>query len=298
MQLLTAIGVDGTVLASWLFLVAAGLTFTYGVLRILNVAHGSLYALGAYMGAFLVLQYFRTGSIPLLAYLLLLAGALFIGLTAGPFIERVCLRWVYKREEVVQLLVTFAVFLILEDVIKLAWGVKPILADKPYSLLGQVTLMGINYTWYQFLLIGIALGAGALLWLVVNRTRLGKVVIAVVNDREVSAALGVNVPRVYTVAFVIGALFAALGGAFTAPMIALVPGVGVEVIVLAFAVVAIGGMGSVQGAVLGSLLVGLARATAIHLFPELDLFAIYLIMALVLLFRPQGLFGAVQVRRI
>lgn len=181
---------------------------------------------------------------------------------------------------------------------KLAFGVSPYFADKPYALLGQVRLGGVTYAWYPFLLAGIALGSGALLWGTINCTRFGKIIVSVVEDREVCAALGVNVPRVSTFAFVLGAILAALGGAFTAPMFSVVPGIGVEVIVLAFAVVAIGGMGSVGGAALGSLLVGLARAAAIHLFPELEFFAIYLVMALVLLVRPQGLFGEVQVRKI
>ena len=250
------------------------------------------------MGAFLVLRYLATGATPVLTYLLLLGAAIFIGVTAGPFLERLFLRRVYTAEPVVQLLLTFAILLILEDVIKLTWGVSPIFADKPYALLGQVKLGGVTYARYPFLLTGIALATGGLLWLVVKGTRFGKVLVSVITDREMSLALGVNVPRVYTLAFILGAILAALGGAFTAPMLSVVPGIGVEVIIMSFAVVAIGGLGSIEGAALGSLLVGLARAAAVHLVPELDLFAIYLIMALVLLFRPQGLFGLVEARRI
>lgn len=298
MTTLTVILIDGIIFASWLFLVSVGLTFIYGVLRILNVAHGSLYALGAYMGASMVLLYLKTGATPYLTYFVLLVAAIFMGIVAGSFIETIFLRRVYKREEEVQLLLTFSLFLILEDVIKLIWGVSPYFADKPYALLGQMRLGGVIYASYAFLLPGIALASGAIIWFIVNRTRFGKIIISVITDREICTSLGVNVPRICTFAFIIGAILAALGGAFTAPMTALVPGIGVEVIVLAFAVVAIGGMGSVGGAVLGSLMVGLARAAAIHLFPELDLFTIYLVMSLVLLFRPQGLFGEVEVRRI
>ncbi|MFN3974263.1 MAG: branched-chain amino acid ABC transporter permease [Dehalococcoidia bacterium] len=298
MHLAVLIGLDGLIYASWLFLVSAGLTFIYGVMRILNVAHGSLYALGAYMGAFLVLRYLATGATPILTYLLLLVAAIFIGVTAGPFIERIFLRRIYREEPVVQLIITFSILLILEDVIKLSWGVSPIFADKPYALLGQVKLGGVSYAKYPFLLTGIALATGGLLWMVVKGTRFGKILVSVIADREVSLAMGVNVPWVYTIAFILGAIFAALGGAFTAPMLSLVPGIGLEVIVLSFAVVAIGGLGSIGGAALGSVLVGLARAAAVHLFPELDLFAIFLIMALVLLFRPQGLFGLMEMRRI
>ena len=298
MRLLLVVALDGLTYASWLFLVSAGLTFTYGVLRVLNLAHGNLYALGAYLGATLVLRYAATGSIPALAYGLLFVAAVVVGLIVGPLIERVFLRRVYSRDEEVQLLLTFSISLILEDVVKLVWGVNPIFADMPYSYLGRVRLGGINYAWYPFLLTAIALAVGGILWLVVTRTRLGKVLASVIADREVSLTLGINVPRVYTWAFTAGAVLAALGGALTAPMFSLAPGVGAEVLVTSFAVIAIGGLGSIGGAALGSIIVGLARSAAVYFFPELDLFAIYLIMALVLLFRPQGLFGEIEVRRI
>ena len=298
MRLLLVVALDGLTYASWLFLVSAGLTFTYGVLRVLNLAHGNLYALGAYLGATLVLRYAATGSMPALAYGLLFVAAVVVGLVVGPLIERVFLRRVYSRDEEVQLLLTFSISLILEDVVKLVWGVNPIFADMPYSYLGRVRLGGINYAWYPFLLTAIALAVGGILWLVVTRTRLGKVLASVIADREVSLTLGINVPRVYTWAFTAGAVLAALGGALTAPMFSLAPGVGAEVLVTSFAVIAIGGLGSIGGAALGSIIVGLARSAAVYFFPELDLFAIYLIMALVLLFRPQGLFGEIEVRRI
>ncbi len=283
--------------AAWLFLVSAGLTFTYGVLRVLNLAHGNLYALGAYLGATLVLRYAATGSTVALGYGLLLVAAIVVGVIAGPLIERLFLRRVYNRDEGVQLLLTFSISLILEDVVKLVWGVTPIYADAPYTALGRVRLGGVNYAWYPFLLTAIALAVAGLLWLVVTRTRLGKILAAVIADREVSLTLGINVPRVYTLAFTAGAVLAALGGALTAPMFSLVPGVGADVLVTSFAVIAIGGLGSIGGAALGALIVGMARSAAVYFAPELDLFAIYVILALVLLFRPQGLFGEADVRR-
>jgi branched-chain amino acid transport system permease protein len=297
-RLLLVVALDGLTYASWLFLVSAGLTFTYGVLRVLNLAHGNLYALGAYLGATLVLHYAATGSTQALAYGLLFVAAVVVGLVIGPTIERLFLRRVYSRDEEVQLLLTFSISLILEDVVKLVWGVDPIFAATPYTYLGSVRLGLVNYAWYQFLLTAIALAMGGLLWFVVTRTRLGKVLASVIVDREVSLTLGINVPRVYTWAFTAGAVLAALGGALTSPMFSLAPGVGAEVLVTSFAVIAIGGLGSIGGAALGSVVVGLARSAAVYFFPELDLFAIYLIMALVLLFRPQGFFGEVEVRRI
>jgi branched-chain amino acid transport system permease protein len=292
---------NGVLFASYLFLVSAGLTFIYGVMRILNVAHGSLYGLGAYMGAWLVLRLWPGGAgaiPPGWSYLVLLLGGIFIGVTVGPLLERVFIRRVADRGEVIPLVLTFALFLILEDVMKLIWGVDPYLADMPYSMLGSLSIVGVSYPIYQCLLPLVALMAAGFLWFVVNRTRFGKLVIAVIADREVSAALGINVPRIYTVAFTLGAVLAAIGGAFVAPMSSVVPGISVEVIILAFAVTTIGGLGSVPGAGIGAILVGLLRAIAVQRWPEFDLFVVYALMALVLLVRPRGLFGGLEVRRI
>jgi branched-chain amino acid transport system permease protein len=168
----------------------------------------------------------------------------------------------------------------------------------PYSMLGSVNLAGVSYPVYQCLLpLGALLAAGSM-WFVINRTHFGKVVIAVIADREVSATMGVNVPRIYTFAFTLGAVLAAVGGAFIAPISTVVPGVSVEVIILAFAVTTIGGLGSVPGAAIGAILVGLLRALAVQRFPEFDLFVVYALMALILLMKPRGLFGGVEVRRI
>ncbi len=298
MTQLLIIGVDGLVFASWLFLVAAGLSLIYGVLRILNIAHGSLFAIGAYAGASLVAAYagaelWAPGMLGVL-----LVAALAAGLAMGPLVERGVLRWTYGREPVLQLLVTFSVFLILEDVTKLVWGVSPYYAYQPYQLLGQVRIGGIDYPTYSFLLLALAALTGFGLWWFVRRTRFGRVVVAVIHDPEISVALGVHLGRVYVVTFTIGAVLATLGGAFTAPMISVVPGIGVEVIVLAFAVVVIGGLGSLEGAAVGAVLIGLVRAAAVHLMPVLELFTIYLVMAAVLLVRPLGLFGRIVARRV
>ncbi len=292
------IGVDGLVFASWLFLVSVGLSLIYGVLRILNIAHGSLFAVGAYTGASLVMAYSQGGAWPPGTLGVLLVGALVAGLVVGPVVERGLLRWTYGREPVIQLLVTFSVFLILEDATKLIWGVSPYYAYQPYQMLGQVRIAGIDYPAYSFLLLLVAGLAGVGLWWFIRRTRFGRVVVAVIHDPEISVAMGVNLSRVYVVTFALGAVLASVGGAFTAPMISVVPGIGVEVIVLAFAVVVIGGLGSLEGAAAGALLIGLVRAAAVHLLPVLELFTIYLVMAAVLLVRPLGLFGRAEARRI
>jgi len=298
MATLTIIIVDGFVFAAILFLLSVGLTLIFGVLRILNISHGGIYALGAYMGTFLALKILDWGWNPYLTYVMLLAGALIIGLVVGPLIERLFLRRVYGQAEAIQLLLTFAILLILDDLIKLIWGTTPMLVSKPSTLLGQVSIGGIPYTWYHFVLIAVSIVfGGALVWLV-RGTRFGKIIVAVISDREVSQAVGINVSRIYTVAFTLGALCAALGGAAIAPTIAVAPGFAVEVVVQSFAVIAIGGMGSLEGAALGALFIGLARALAIHLWPEFELVVIYLIMLIVLMLKPEGLFGAVEVRRI
>ncbi len=298
MEQLAIILIDGLVYASWLFLISAGLTLIYGVLRILNLAHGSLYAMGAYAAASAVLFYFDRGLWPPGSYVALLGAALIIGIVAGPLIERGLLRWIYGRDPVYQLLATYALFLILEDGMKLVWGVNPYYAYKPYGLLGTVQLAGIPYPGYSLLLIGVALLASGGLYLFLHRTRVGRLVVAIIHDPEISVALGANVPRLFLLTFTLGAILAALGGAFTAPMISVVPGLSVEVIVLAFAVVVIGGLGSLEGSAIGALLVGVVRSLMVHRIPELELFAIYLVMALVLLFRPQGLFAIEEVRRV
>lgn len=298
MATLTIIIVDGFVFAAMLFLLSVGLTLIFGVLRILNISHGGIYALGAYMGTFLSLKILDLGLNPYLTYLMLLVGALIIGLLAGPLIERLFLRRVYGRAEAIQLLLTFSILLILDDLIKLIWGTTPMLVSTPSTLLGQVSVGGISYTWYHFLLIAVSVVfGGSLVWLV-RGTRFGKIIVSVISDREVSLAIGINVSRIYTVSFTLGALCAALGGAVIAPTIAVAPGFAVEVVVQSFAVIAIGGMGSLEGAALGALLVGLARALAIHLAPEFELVGIYLIMLVVLMVKPEGLCGEVEVRRI
>jgi branched-chain amino acid transport system permease protein len=293
-----AILVDGAVFAAWLFIVSVGLTLIYGVMRILNIAHGSLYALGAYAAAALVGAYFAQGYPPLASYLLLPAAALLVGVVAGLAIERGVLRLMYGRDEVIMVLVTYAIFLVLEDVIKLIWGVDPYFAYQPYGLLGTVDVLGLPYPIYDLATIALAIVIGAVVWWGLNRTRAGKLLIAVIHDREMSMAVGIDVTRLFMITFVLGAILAALGGAVSAPKISVVPGIGVEVIVLAFAVVVIGGLGSIGGAMIGAVIVGFARAAAVHLLPEAELFVIYAIMAAVLVVRPYGLFAKPQARRI
>ena len=298
MSTLVAILADGIIYASWLFIIAAGLTIIYGVMRILNMAHGSLYALGAYVAASLAGAWLRAGLPPLGSYAVLVASAILVGVVVGPAIERGLLRFTYGRDEVVLVLVTYALFLILEDVVKLIWGVESYFVSEPYGLLGTVELGDLTYPVYSGLLVLAAVAVGLALRFGIYGTRYGKLLLAVIHDREVSAALGIDVRRIYLVTFTLGTTLAAIGGALTAPTVSVVPGMGVEVIILAFAVVVIGGLGSMAGAALGSIIVGIVRSGSVHLLPEVELFSIYLVMALVLAFRPRGLFVAAEARKI
>jgi branched-chain amino acid transport system permease protein len=298
MQKVFAILIDGTIYFSWLFVVSIGLTLIYGVMKILNIAHGSFYALGAYTAASAVGAYFA-GNYPAAGSFLLLIGAgLAVGTIVGFMVERGLLRPMYGRDEIVLVLVTYAAFLVFEDLIKLIWGVDPYFAYQPYALLGRISIGGIGFAVYDLALLALAIVIGIAAWWTLNRTRRGKLLLAVIHDREISTAMGINVSRMFTATFVIGATLGALGGALTAPGISVVPGIGVDVIVLAFAVSVIGGLGSIAGAAIGALLVGMARASAVHLLPEVELFVIYAVMAIVLAFRPQGLLGRVAARKI
>lgn len=298
MNALASVLVDGVIYSSYLFIIAVGLTLIYGVMKILNIAHGGFYALGAYVAATLVAAWFAAGYNAYLAFALLPLAAVLVGLVVGPTLERGLLRFMYGQDEVVLILVTYAVFLILEDAIKLVWGVESLSAYQPYGLLGNFELAGLPYTVYDALLVAVTIAIGIALAWALTRTRHGKLLSAVIHDREISAAMGVDVGRFYLVTFTIGTMLAALGGAMIAPKVSVIPAMGVEVIVLAFAVVVIGGLGSLAGAALGALIVGLVRSAAVHYVPEVEVFSVYLVMALVLVVRPQGLFAAPEARRI
>jgi len=293
-----AILTDGLVYAAYLFIVAIGLTLIFGVMKILNVAHGSFYAFGAYGAATAVGIYADAGWPAAAGFLLMIVFAMAIGVVIGLILERGLLRLVYGRDEVVVVLVTYAAFLILEDVTRLIWGAQSYPAYQPMVSAGSIEVGELVLSNYDILLVVIAALVAALSWWALRFTRYGRVLTTVIFDRETAAAFGINVTVVYTVTFVIGAALGALGGAVMAPKISVTLGIGVEVIVLAFAVVAIGGMGSIAGALVGALIVGICRAAAVHLAPQIELFVIYGVMALVLVVRPYGLFVRAQPRKI
>src|SRR3954462_8637332 len=298
MDQLLSVAVDGIIYSAWLFTAALGLTLIYGVMKIVNVTHGSFYALGAYAAASITGAWLAHGYPPMLSYVVLLVSAVVVTLVVAPLIERGILRFMYAKDEVVILLITYALFLILEDTIKLIWGVDPYFIAEPYSLLGSFEVADLSYPTYNLILVFIAIVSGVGLTLLLHHTRVGKLLLTVIHDPEVSRAMGINVDRFYLVTFTFGSLLAALAGAFTAATVSVVPGLGVEIIVLSFAVVVIGGLGSLPGAALGALIVGLVRSVSVHYWPAVELFVIYFVMAMVLAFRPRGLFSLAEPRKI
>ncbi|MEO7402769.1 MAG: branched-chain amino acid ABC transporter permease [Burkholderiales bacterium] len=298
MEQLAAVFIDGIYYAAWLFIAAVGLTLIYGVMKIVNLTHGSFYALGAYAAASITGAALAGGMPTWLSYFVLLGSALLVSLLLAPLIERGLLKHMYAKDEVVILLITYALFLILEDVIKLVWGVSPYFIAEPYGYLGSIEFGSLNYPTYYLILIGVAVVTGLGLAWVLTKTRVGKLLITVIHDPEIARSMGINVGWFYLVTFTFGSMLAAIGGAFTAPTVSVVLAMGVEIIVLSFAVVVIGGLGSLPGAAMGALIVGLVRAACVHYAPQVELFVIYFVMALVLAFRPRGLFSLAEARKI
>jgi len=276
--------------SSVLFLIAGGLSLIYGVMRILNLAHGNLYALGAFVSAWVIGLAVSAGLPNAVLFLLLPIGAC-AAATAGALIERTLMRPFYKRAEEYQLLMTFGLLMILEDVIRFIWGPNPLTATSVYSSVGSIPIGDNRYPGYNVIIIGVGILAAAFLWVFIYRTRFGVLLRATSQDKRMASALGVNVNRIYILAFTLGCFMAGLGGAIVVPSQSAVLGMGVDALVLAFIVVVIGGLGSLEGALVGALIVGVVREFFIAYFPEVELAALYLIAAFVLLVRPAGLFG-------
>jgi branched-chain amino acid transport system permease protein len=277
--------------ASVLFLIAAGLSLIFGVMRIVNMAHGSFYAVGAFVTAWLVGRALALGVPAGWTILLIPLGAGAVALL-GAAVEAVLLRPFYRRAEEYQLLVTFGLLLILEDVIRLIWGGLPLSADPVMDVLPSVRIGDLIYPGYNLIVIGVGVAAALLLWAVIYRTKFGVMLRATSQDRRMASALGLNVGLVYVSAFAIGCFMAGLGGAIIVPTQTAVLGMGIDALVLAFVVVVIGGLGSLQGALVGALIVSFVRTAGIQFFPEIELAVLYLIAAVVLLVKPTGLFGS------
>lgn len=298
-QLFAVAMVDGVSYAALVFLVAVGLTLIFGVLRVLNVAHGSFYAIGAYTTASVGGAIFAAGFSPWLAFPLMIVAAALVGTVIGGPIEKFLLSRIYHLEDVLQILVTFAVFLMLEDFQRLVWGVQPLFEATALNQLGTVSVFGITYTAYQLIflpvvavlvLVGLRLG--------LRRTLTGRLITAVTEDREAAITIGIDAEKVYLITFIVGASLAALGGALASATTSVVPGMGADMIVLSFAVVATAGLGQIEGAAITALMIGLGRSFAVYVWPETQVLVPYLIMFGVLLVRPQGLFGGIEARKI
>ncbi|MCJ7748470.1 MAG: branched-chain amino acid ABC transporter permease [Desulfobacterales bacterium] len=278
---------NGLTYAMFLFLIASGLSLIFGVLRILNFAHGSLYMLGAYFTyQFVSLFIDAPGHFWWAVILASLTVALI-----GVVIERFFLRHLYTREELYQLLFTYALVLILSDFAKIIWGTGQFSVSRPAILKGAVSILDQYFPKYNIVIILLGPCIAFTFWFIILRTRWGRKIRAAALDREMLGSLGVNVSRLFTVVFFIGAWMAGLGGALVSPVSAIVPGMDVEIIINAFIVVVIGGLGSFWGTFLGSLIVGQVYALGILAFPKLSLAFIYVLMALVLILRPWGLLG-------
>ncbi|MDQ3027196.1 MAG: branched-chain amino acid ABC transporter permease [Pseudomonadota bacterium] len=281
--------IGGVFHAAVLFLVAAGLQLVFGVQKIVNLACGSLYALGAYFGISAVTWALAAGMPAGLFLPVLIASGLLLGVI-GPAIEAL-LRTVYHRDEAFQLLLTFALVLVFQDVLRFFWGANPKQLGDLVMHYGKLTVGTVQVPTYNVLVIlasiAIAFGIGAFL----QRTRFGRILRATAENREMSQALGVNVRWMYTSVFTLGTILGTVGGALVVPTAAASLDMPVELVVEAFAVVVIGGLGSMRGALAGALIVGLMRAAAISWYAELEMLAIYLVVIVVLIVRPAGLFG-------
>ncbi len=285
-----------------LFLIAAGLTLVFGILDILNVAHGSLYMAGAYVAA-------QTMQVTGSFVAAVVMAAVITGLV-GLVLELILVRKLVVRDHLAQVLGTFAVILIANDVVKMIWGPAPIMMNMPSSLAGPVSLSSdFLYPAYRLLIIAVGLAVALGLYLFVTRTRAGVLVRAGASNRQMATLMGVRVPLLFMSVFVLGAVLAALAGALLGPITAIQAGMGEQILILVLVCIVIGGIGSMRGAFVGALLVGFVdtagRAflpTLLKLFfspavassvgPTLAAISIYILMAVVLVFRPAGLFPA------
>jgi branched-chain amino acid transport system permease protein len=290
---------DGLSQAAVLFLVALGMTLVFGVMNIVNMAHGSFYALGGYMAASLGLWASAHGASPAWSLLILPLAAIIIGCVFGALMETTLMQRIYQKDPILQLLITFSAFMIFEDLQRLVWGTQPYFVSEIVNYLGTIDVLGITYTRYQLLLLpGVALTVFLVLRSFLKFSSMGRQIVAVSHHREMSTALGINVRRISLLTFVVSAVLGALAGALASPTVSWVPGIGGEMIVLSFAVVATAGLGQIEGALVAALLIGVARSFTVYLLPEIEVLVPFLIMVLVLLFRPQGLFSVAQARRV
>lgn len=275
--------INGLVFGMLLFLMSAGLSLIFGLMNVVNVAHGSFFMIGAYI-ALSVMHW--TGNF----WLALLIAPL-PAMAIGMLIEGVFLRPLYARGHLDQVLLTFGFTFVFIDAVRWIWGPDIRSLTVPAALAGSVSVLGATVPLYRLFLIGFGLAIAVLLYLFLERSRIGAMVRAGVDDATTAAGIGINVPLLFAAIFSAGVGLAALGGAVAGPILGLYPGMDIDILIPSFIVVVVGGMGSLRGALAASLLVGLVDTFGKAFFPDVALFLIYLIMVIVLLVRPQGLFG-------
>ncbi len=293
---------NGLQLGITLFLMSAGLTLVFGIMQVINLAHGSFYMIGAYVGATVAAA---SGS-----FLLGIVAAIAAAGLAGMIVEILLLRRLYRREHLAQVLATFGLILFCNELTRMIWGRQPLFMEAPPWLAGSIELLPqLFYPAYRLAVIAVGLLVAVLLWFLLARTRLGMRIRAGASNREMIAALGVNINLLYTLVFGLGALLAGLAGVMAGPILAVESGMGESILILTFVVIVIGGIGSVRGAVVGALLVGLVDTLGRAFLPtlfrlllptaqadaaaaSLASIAIYVLMAGVLIWRPRGLFPA------
>jgi branched-subunit amino acid ABC-type transport system permease component len=266
-----------------LFLLSVGLTLIFGMLDIVNLAHGSFYMLGAYAGLALIAA---SGSF----WLALVLAPLAVG-AIGALVERSCLRPLYRRPPLDQVLLTFGFIYLFEDLVKWSWGGRIRSIPAPDLFSGSVTVFGATLPSYRLFVIAFGLAMAVALWLVIERTRLGAIVRAGVFDAEMTAGMGINIDRVFTAVFAGGTALAGLSGVIAGPIQSAYPPMGASILIPALIVVVVGGLGSLKGSLAGSLIIGQAETFGKAWLPGASMLIIYVVMALILLFRPQGLFG-------
>lgn len=286
---------SGIFYASTLFLLSAGLQIVFGVQKIFNIACGTIFALGAYMGITFINIFLNLGFPKLLFIIPLFCGGLSL-VFIGPLIERGVLKFIYGKDVHFQLLIFFALTLIMEDIIRMIWGNSPqgTRADL-YNLYGVANIANSTIPVYNLVVILVALIVAAATGFILIRTRFGKIVRAQADNIEMVEALGINTKSIGLKVFTFGVILGTLGGALVIPTTVASPDMGADLLVLAFAVVVIGGLGSIRGALVGALIVGVLKSATIMFYPELEIFSIYFIVIAVLIYRPEGLLGKTTV---
>lgn len=280
---------NGLYFASFLFLTSLGLSIILGVMGILNLAHGSMFAIGAFMAAWVIGSF--GAKAPMTIFFVGLFAAMGVSGLMGLVMETSIIRPMYHRALEYQLLITFGALMLIEDLIKLVWGGTALYASKPFTVMGNMTLGDNQYPIYFIFVVMASIVAGLGVWLLMSKTRVGIMLRAISMDREMAKAMGIRVGRLNTLAFGIGAALAGLAGALIVPTTPALLGIGMDPLILAFIVVVLGGLGSLKGAMVGSLIVGETRSIGIVFFPEIELPLLFLIAVIILVFKPKGLFG-------